>query len=94
MMDAKRTTRLLDELTLRYKLEDRFLDKVKPIAENILALDMPEGRRTELLEMLAETCQRDLTIREATSAAREAWQSFMEDLSRLAEILYKRRNQD
>ncbi|PIE22354.1 MAG: hypothetical protein CSA62_12650 [Planctomycetota bacterium] len=93
MKDEQRCDRLLGELQIRYGLKQPFLARVRPIAENILTMDLPEGKRTELLEMLAETCQRDYSIRCATAAAQEAWQGFMDDLARIAEVLYRRRKQ-
>ncbi len=78
-----RVDSLIAELSSRHRNEDpRFLTAVRPIAERILALPLPDDRRCALLEMLAETFERDVAIRVNTAAAIEGWQRFLSDLQR------------
>ncbi len=90
MSNEDRSDRLLSELKQRYGLSKRFVDKVRPVVGQILDLEIPEGKRTELLELLAESCQRDSLIRKSTAEATLGWQRFMAELERLAEIISRR----
>jgi len=79
-----RTDRLLDELTCRYALSDRFKAQLRPMVEAILSERFSEDRRNFLLEELAAACQRDQALRTALSRLQES-------LARLTETVLGRR---
>lgn len=79
-----RVDTLIAELSSRHQNKDeRFLTAVRPIVEKILDDKTPEDVRVPLLEMLAETFERDVTIRANGEAAQLAWKQFTEVLKRL-----------
>ncbi|HEB53842.1 MAG TPA: hypothetical protein ENI87_11370 [bacterium] len=79
-----RVDTLIQELSIRHRNTDpRFLEAVRPMVATILDPATPEESRVPLLELLAETFERDVTIRENTRAAQAAWAAFFERLRRL-----------
>ena len=79
-----RVDTLIAELSCRHQNTDtRFLAAVRPIVAKILDDKTPEEARVPLLEMLAETFARDVTVRANCESARVAWAEFAERLLRL-----------
>jgi hypothetical protein len=79
-----RVDSLLQELSARHGNRDpRFLAAVRPMVERILAPGLADEARTSLLEMLAETCERDVAVRRDCAAAREHLAAFFAQLLRL-----------
>ena len=78
-----RVDALLSELAARHRQSDpRFLAAVRPLAEKILDPMLPVAARVPLLEMLAETFERDVGIRREGDAARAALREFTAALLR------------
>ncbi|MEZ5987558.1 MAG: hypothetical protein R3F30_00225 [Planctomycetota bacterium] len=86
-----RTEKLLAELAGRYDLRSRFVAKLRPIARQILHGKLDEERRIQLLELLAETCDRDLRIRREANKAQEAVEQFFDRLRQMLQFLAERR---
>ena len=79
-----RVDSLIHELSHRHRnLDERFLTAVRPMVARILDVATPEHARVPLLEMLAETFERDVQIRRDIAAARAAWDEFFARLRRL-----------
>ena len=79
-----RVDSLMHELASRHGNHDaRFLDAVRPLVATILDAGTPEQARVPLLELLAETFERDVQVRRDCAAARAAWAEFIEVLKRL-----------
>lgn len=85
-----RTDALLAELAARHGNRQPFLTAVRPMVERILAPDLADSLRIHLLELLAETCERDTTIRVHTEAARAGWAEFFTRLEAMVLALGKR----
>ena len=77
----------MDELTQRYDLREPFRSRLRPLLERILAPDVPEERRVFLLEMVAESCQRDQRIRATFGLLKDRLEQLSRSLERLAEDL-------
>ncbi|MCA8976269.1 MAG: hypothetical protein KDC98_16230 [Planctomycetes bacterium] len=74
---------ILSELSSRHQNTDvRFLTAVRPMVERILDDGTPEAARVPLLEMLAETFERDVCMRRDLAIVREGFAAFFEDLKR------------
>lgn len=79
-----RVEALLQELSARHRNADpKFLAAVRPLAERILDPATPEPSRVPLLELLAETFERDARNRASLAAAQEHWAQFFARLRRL-----------
>ena len=79
-----RADRLIAELSARHRNADpRVLAAVRPMVVDILDPRTPELARVTLLELLAETFERDVQIRADCERARAAWQAFFDRLRRL-----------
>jgi hypothetical protein len=79
-----RVDTLIAELSCRYQnTNSKFLTAVRPIVVKILDAKTPEDARVPLLEMLAETFERDVTVRADCESARVAWAQFTELSMRL-----------
>ena len=79
-----RVDAVLDELSSRHQNTDaRFLAAIRPIVERILAPDTPASARVGLMELLAETFERDVQIRQDIAAARQGIVDFFDTLRRL-----------
>ena len=75
---------LLQELSSRHRNDDsRFLAAVRPMVAGILDPATPEDRRVPLLELLAETFERDVQVRRDTGRALAAWQQWFSSIQRL-----------
>jgi hypothetical protein len=80
----ERVDSLLRELSSRHRNHDpRFLAAVRPMVASILDPATPEGVRVPLLELLAETFERDVQIRRDTERAGAAWAAFFANLKRM-----------
>jgi len=82
-MSSQRVDHLLEELTSRYDLQDRFLKQVRPMVEKMFADDITEERRTVLLEVLAQTCQNDLMIRRRFAALEVALKELVSTIGEM-----------
>lgn len=82
-MSSQRVDHLLEELTSRYDLQDRFLKQVRPMVEKIFSDDITEERRTVLLEVLAQTCQNDLMIRKRFAALEVALKELVSTIGEM-----------
>jgi hypothetical protein len=79
-----RVDSLLRELSSRHRNQDaRFLAGVRPMAEKILDANTPEAARVPLLELLAETFERDVQVRRDCAAARASFAAFFAELRKL-----------
>ncbi|MCB9879326.1 MAG: hypothetical protein H6835_17160 [Planctomycetes bacterium] len=79
-----RVDNLIRELASRHRNHDpRFLEAVRPMVASILDDRTPEHARVPLLEMLAETFERDVQVRRDCAAAQAAWAELFETLKRL-----------
>ncbi|MBM4063432.1 MAG: hypothetical protein FJ265_20380 [Planctomycetes bacterium] len=79
-----RAEALLLELSRRHRNTDpRFLAAVRPLIERVLDPGTPEPARVPLLELLAETFERDAQVRKDLAIARESWAAFFASLRRL-----------
>lgn len=76
-----RVDRLMQELASRHGNADAgFLTAVRPLVERILDPKLSEALRVPLLEMLAETFERDVQIRTDLGIARAGWARFFAQL--------------
>ena len=83
-MPMDRADSLIAELSSRHQNQSpKFLAAVRPLVVNILDEKTPEEARIPLLELLAETFERDVATRKNCAAARVAWQQWAEALRRL-----------
>jgi hypothetical protein len=79
-----RVDSLLRELASRHRNDDaRFLAAVRPMVVTILDPLTPEVARVPLLELLAETFERDLQVRQESAKAQAAWADFFATLKKL-----------
>ena len=79
-----RVDSLLLELSSRHRNHDpRFLAAVRPMVERIVDPATPEQARVPLLEMLAETFERDLQVRTDVAKAQQHWADFFAHLKKL-----------
>lgn len=79
-----RVDALIQELSARHANDDeRFLAAVRPMVERILDPAMPEEHRVPLLELLAESFERDVQVRRDLQQARENWARFFEALKQM-----------
>lgn len=75
---------LLFELQSRHRNQDpRFLAAVRPLVEKILDPTLPEPARIPLMEMLAETFERDVQVRTDLAKTREGLAAVFDHLKRL-----------
>lgn len=86
-MPMERLDALLLELSQRHRNQDpRFLAAVRPMVATILDPGTPEHARVPLLELLAETFERDVQVREDLARARVAWAGFFANLRKLLDL--------
>lgn len=79
-----RVDAILLELQQRHRNADpAFLAAIRPIVERIFDAGTPEPARVPLLEMLAETFERDRDNRANLASAKENFARFFADLRRL-----------
>lgn len=82
----ERVDSLLSELSQRHRNQDpRFLASVRPMVANILDPATPDHARVPLLELLAETFERDVQVRRDIGKALDGWQRFFASLRKLLE---------
>jgi hypothetical protein len=80
-MTTSRIEALLTELQARHGNRDpQFLAAVRPMVARILEPATPPAARVPLLELLAETFERDQQVRRDLAVAREQWQRFFAQL--------------
>lgn len=78
-----RADSLLLELQHRHRNHDpRFLAAVRPMVDRILDPGMPIAARVPLLELLAETFQRDAEIRSDTAASLRGLAEWVQAMQR------------
>ncbi len=76
-----RAESLIRELTARSGNDDvAFLGAVRPLVEKILDAATPEAARVPLLELLAETFERDVQVRRDLAVARRGWIELLQRL--------------
>ena len=73
---------LMDELAARHGNDAAFLASVRPMAERILDPGTPEDARPALLELLAETCERDVAVKRNCEKAVNGLQQWFSNLER------------
>jgi hypothetical protein len=79
-----RVDAILAELSARHRNHDpRFLALVRPMVAQIVDPGMPEGERVRLLELVAETFERDVQVRRDCAAAKAAWGKLFATLQKL-----------
>ncbi|MCK5941713.1 MAG: hypothetical protein KAI24_07085 [Planctomycetes bacterium] len=79
-----RVDSLIAELSVRHRNTDpEFLAAVRPMVVAILDPATPDASRVPLLELLAETFERDVQVRRDAAAARAAWTGFVEVIRKL-----------
>ena len=88
---VSRVDGLLGELKSRHGTEAQFMERLRPMVENILGEDTPDHMRSELLELLAETCDRQVKIQRDGVKMREAFQSFFANIGQLLATLVAER---
>lgn len=82
----ERVDSLLSELSSRHHNQDpRFLAAVRPMVVTILDPATPEQARVPLLELLAETFERDVQVRRDLDKALAGWNRFFAALRKLLE---------
>lgn len=83
-IQMERVDSLLQELASRHRNDDpRFLAAVRPMVVTILDPATPEQARVPLLELLAETFERDVQVRRDLGRARASWDGFFASLRKL-----------
>lgn len=83
-MTTSRLDALMAELQARHGNHDpQFLAAIRPLVARILEPATPVTARVPLLELLAETFERDFQVRRDLAVAREHWQRFFDQLRRL-----------
>ncbi len=78
-----RVDRILTELRARHGSDECFEARLRPMLERIVDPAMSEECQVGLLEIVAETCERNTQIRRDGKAALEAWDSYVKSLLRL-----------
>ena len=86
-MSEARVERVLSELSVRYDVQEEFLERLRPMLRTIFSPGIAEERRPELLEMAALTCMRDVEIRRNSEAARQAWAEYFDGLREQLRVL-------
>ena len=76
-----RVDSLIAELRARHGDDGNFFDHLRPLIEKIFDPATPEQSRNSLLELAAETCERNQEIRSNCDAAQRAWQSYVANLT-------------
>ncbi len=77
---SERVEGLLAELQARHKTEPEFMEKLRPELERILSDDTSEDSRIRLLELVAETCERQTQISRSCDALLEVFDGMFEQL--------------
>lgn len=82
----ERVDSLLAELQARHSTQPEFMDQLRPLVERILADATPEDSRPRLLELVAETCERQTMIEKNSEAMRAAF----DEMFRLMRLMIQR----
>ena len=77
---SERVEGLLAELQARHKTEPEFMERLRPELERILSDDTSEDSRIRLLELVAETCERQTQIARSCNALLEVFDGMFEQL--------------
>ena len=80
---SERVEGLLAELQARHKTEPEFMERLRPELECILSEDTPEDSRIRLLELVAETCDRQTQIARSCDALLAVFDGMFEQLRSL-----------
>ena len=81
-----RTDALITELSRRHdNAHPEFLAAVRPLVDRILEPGISDSARIELMEMLAETFERDVAIRRDLQRAQQGFDAFFAELRRILE---------
>lgn len=83
-----RVDSLIAELRARHGNEELFFQRLRPLLEKILDPGTPEESRHSLLELAAETCERQQQVKTNGEAARVALQGYVENLNRTLKRLW------
>lgn len=75
-----RVDSLIAELRARHGNEELFFDHLRPLVVKIFDPATPEESRNSLLELVAETCERNHEDKVNFAAAQKAWQDHMDHL--------------
>lgn len=67
------------------------MERLRPMVERILEPETPEASRPELLELLAETCEREVQNKRSTEAMRVAFRDFFAHIQALLYENYRLR---
>ncbi len=78
-----RVERILNELRARYGNDERFTERLRPMLKRIVDPSVSDESQVSLLELAAETCERDSQIKRDGEAARAAWDEYIQILLRL-----------
>lgn len=78
-----RSERILAELSYRYDLKNSFVERLRPWVDRIVDEEIPEHQQIALLELLAETCERQKRIDESTLEAQRALKGFVSAMKEL-----------
>ena len=78
-----RVDRILAELRARHDNDDRFAERLRPMLERIVDPAVSEACQVGLLELVAETCERNTQIRTDGKAALVAWGEYVQSLIKL-----------
>ena len=84
---SKKVDALLSQCSTRHGSDRRFLEAVRPMAELILNPATPRRHRPELRQLLAQSCERDSSIRRKCQEAQETLRQFFAELDDLLRSL-------
>ncbi|MCC6672557.1 MAG: hypothetical protein IT458_15945 [Planctomycetes bacterium] len=79
-----RVSSILAELGARHGSDQAFLESLRPTVAKIVDPTLPDEVRVHLMELLADTCERERLIRQNTEQVQAHWQEFF---SRLANLI-------
>ncbi len=82
-----RTENLLAELKCRFGIDEPFAQRLRPTVKRILDPALPDSARLQLLELLAETCERESTLRRETTRTQAALSAFSAQIDLLLRSL-------
>ncbi len=80
---VERADALIDELAARHGNAPEFLEQIRPMVVRILHPDTPDASRPQLLELVAETCERQLTIKRNGEELRAAFDQLFDSIRAL-----------
>ena len=80
---ACRVDALIAELAARHGIDTAFLAKARPAIEQVLSDDIPAALRVQLLEFVAETCERQAGIQRDVAALQDEVDRLFAHLRRI-----------